>query len=360
MTGHSAGIGSPAASAASSVSRNRCACSASAAVIEKHVFVDETLSRHGAAKSKEAFVARAVRRRRRRRRARQHGVTHIRQKAFEADVCYGIALQQAAQQLIVRQRSHCRRAEQFRDRKPCRPRRIGARDAVIHDAVELDKTDARAGKLARGDPAFRERAQHQAAISSVVHREPRKFGAMSEQGLGLRSLPQFKRATRGLDGPLGLPRPQIGLGEISARLVQIGLECECTLEVGNGFAGLAPRHQRGAESAVRLGMGGKKREDVPVMTLGFDECPGLMMRHGRAEQLGKRPGSCRVGGEAERRCCPGGPRGSPLFAVHGAYRWLNEAVRSASELAQTGQLSHASCAGLTRASMLSPTAANAG
>ena len=138
-----------------------------------------------------------------------------------------------------------------------RPRRIGARDGFIHDAVELDQTDAHVAEFARTSPVLRERAQHQSAKSAVVCPEPRKFDAMSEQGLALRGLPQFKRAPRCLDGALGLSRRQVGLGEISGRLVQIGLECEGTLEVDNGFAGLAPRHQRGAESAVRLGMGGK-------------------------------------------------------------------------------------------------------
>jgi hypothetical protein len=80
----------------------------------------------------------------------------------------------------------------------------------------------------------------------------------------------------------------------------------------------------------------REREDVPVLPFGFDQRSGLMMGNGGIEQ-GHR-GIRRVGGDAERRLCPGRSETSPLLAIHGFIDGSVNAGHPASEPAKVGQI----------------------
>ena len=75
------------------------------------------------------------------------------------------------------------------------------------------------------------------------------------------------------------------------------------------------------------------------MTLGFGERSGLMMRHGCAEQLGKRFfGRCRAGAAPAPTRSAGRPAARRCLRFMARIDGLSKAVYSASEPAQIGQL----------------------
>ena len=90
-----------------------------------NVIVVVTLPGHGAVKAEQAFVACVTCLG-----GRQHGGAYVCQKPFEANVGDLGAFQQAAQQLVSRQRVEPRYAEQLGGGKARGPRPIGARDAL--------------------------------------------------------------------------------------------------------------------------------------------------------------------------------------------------------------------------------------
>src|SRR5581483_6427428 len=92
-------------------------------------------------------------------------------------------------------------------------------------------------------------------------------------------------------------------------------------EMQDRLACLALRHQHSAEAALRVGVIGRERRDVPVFSLGLGKLPGAMMsdRGGKQRRhfLGMRGG----GERAEGGWRTGASESAPLLAIHCRCQW---------------------------------------